>query len=259
VASTRAFDGLEGTYRRYRPDYPDRLLAVLREWVGPADGLESTLVLDVGAGTGISTRAIARALGDAFEYVGVEPNVPMRSEAVRVGGPPACRYVDGTAEALPFEDESARVVAAAQALQWFDRQDFYAEARRVLATDGVLAIVQNNRRWQDSSFLDRYERFLEEHSAGYNRDYRSFPIAEELAALSGFGPPLDVSETWIRPMSTDEFIGMSLSSTKMARAVQKLGEERAISILRSLAKEEGEELRIPYVTELYLSRRGTAR
>ena len=49
-------------------------------------------------------------------------------------------YRVATAEASGLPDGSADLVTVAQALHWFDRDRFYAEARRVLAPRAVLAV-----------------------------------------------------------------------------------------------------------------------
>ncbi len=45
------------------------------------------------------------------------------------------------AETLPVPAGSARLVTVAQALHWFDLARFFSEVRRVLAPDGVLAVI----------------------------------------------------------------------------------------------------------------------
>ena len=44
------------------------------------------------------------------------------------------------AEQLPVPDQSVALVAAAQAVHWFDFERFYAECRRVLQPGGVIAV-----------------------------------------------------------------------------------------------------------------------
>ena len=42
---------------------------------------------------------------------------------------------------MPLPDKSASLVTAAQAAHWFDLPAFYAEARRVLMPDSILALI----------------------------------------------------------------------------------------------------------------------
>jgi ubiquinone/menaquinone biosynthesis C-methylase UbiE len=255
VADIQAFDGLARNYDRFRPGYPPRLLSTLASYVRESHDQSTSLIVDVGAGTGISTRAIAASLDSHFRFLGVEPNAAMRKMAAAHSSSGAVDYVDGTAEKLPIRDASATAVCAAQALQWFDRGAFYAEALRVLRENGTLAVLQNNRRWQDSEFLARYEEFLEECSPGYDRHYRTFDIAEELQSIPSVSDLLVDKELWSREMSLDDFLGMSLSSSKTKAAVQTMGEARVRARVRALAEREGASVSIPYVAELFLVRK----
>jgi len=67
-------------------------------------------------------------------------------------------YLNFPAEALPFKRSSVDVVFVAQALHWFDRPKFYTETARVLRPGGTPGLIENNRNWRDSPFLDGYER-----------------------------------------------------------------------------------------------------
>jgi SAM-dependent methyltransferase len=53
---------------------------------------------------------------------------------------PRVRYAVARAEASGLPPGCADLVTVAQALHWFDRDAFYAEARRVLGSGGVLAV-----------------------------------------------------------------------------------------------------------------------
>src|SRR5262249_27228598 len=78
------FSGLSQDYQRYRPDYPAEITAAGVAFL-KAGGLacdSRLLAVDVGAGTGISTRAWRRTLGRVCRIVGIEPGEDMRREAI---------------------------------------------------------------------------------------------------------------------------------------------------------------------------------
>jgi SAM-dependent methyltransferase len=137
------FSGLSQEYQRYRPDYPGEITAAGAMFLR-AGGLacdSRLLAVDVGAGTGISSRAWRRALGNACRIVGIEPGEDMRREAIAgTSAGQRIEYRIGTAEALPIATGEAGLVAAAQAAHWFDRPRFYAEANRVLGPAGWLPL-----------------------------------------------------------------------------------------------------------------------
>lgn len=247
------FDHLAGIYQRFRPEYPPELLAGLRDWVfGQEPGDDDALVVDVGAGTGISTRLLRGLLGAGPRVVGVEPSARMRAEAT-ANTPPelGVEYCQGVAERLPFGTRSVRAVVAAQAAHWFDRPRFYAECRRVLVPGGIVALLYNNRLWAGHPLLEAYEQYLEAHSPGYTRGYRAFPFDREMAD-AGFLVPPTIRVEWRRPMTPEQFVGMSLSSTKTDAIVQVRGREPVERDLQQMVERHaphGAEFEIPYSSE----------
>jgi len=72
---TRRFSDRASYYAKFRPTYPEELLAYLRGFFPlPA------VVADIGSGTGILTRQL---LDHGYIVYAVEPNEPMRAEAER--------------------------------------------------------------------------------------------------------------------------------------------------------------------------------
>src|SRR6266516_3336722 len=111
----RSFDAWAGEYDRYRPGYPDVLFEeISRRLQLP----ETPLVVDLGAGTGRASLAMA-ALG--WRVTAVEPGKPMldvlRAHAADEGL--LLSTVQGSAEATGLDPDSADLVTAAQAFHWF--------------------------------------------------------------------------------------------------------------------------------------------
>ncbi|WP_150238762.1 class I SAM-dependent methyltransferase [Nocardiopsis quinghaiensis] len=253
---TQAFDRLSDDYRRFRPGYPDSVLDRLRAHV--LDGVRDSwpdpwLLLDVGSGTGISTRALRRVLGPGPRVVGVEPGHAMR-DAADDGD---VEYVDGRAEEVPLPDASAALVLAAQAVHWFDRPAFYAEAARLLVPGGTVAVLSNDRDWTASAFVDAYESLMEEHGDDYRRDYRVFDTVGEMEAQDGLADAVEFTAAWTRELDPDGLVGTALSSSKMAAVVRAIGEERTRAAVTALAAEHFPDgnVRVPHVTRLFLARR----
>ncbi|MFD3687272.1 class I SAM-dependent methyltransferase [Nocardiopsis sp. NPDC058631] len=256
---TQAFDQLTEDYRRFRPDYPDTLLERLGEHVraGDRDSWPTPwLMLDVGSGTGISTRALRRVFGPAPRVVGVEPGSAMRDTAAGSKDEGA-EFVDGRAEEVPFPDSSAVLVLAAQAVHWFDRPAFYAEAARLLAPGGTAAVLNNDRDWTADAFVDAYEGLLEEYGDDYRRDHRAYDTVGEMNAADGLADATESSASWTRVLDPEGFVGAALSSSQVAAVVRNIGERRTRDALASLLAEHfpDGDVRVSYTTRLYLARR----
>nr|WP_221308429.1 class I SAM-dependent methyltransferase [Nocardiopsis mwathae] len=253
-------------YRRYRPGYPraalEHVTAYVHEGIAP-HGRGPALLIDVGAGTGISARALRAAFGSEPEIVGVEPGEGMRAAAESEHGPGGpreamdIRFRAGTAEELPAATGTAALVMAAQAAHWFDRPVFYAEAVRTLHPGGALALMANDRDWERSALVDDYESFIERHGDGYSRRYRDIDFTAELDRVDGLGDAVDTTTPWVRELDAEAFIGMALSTTMVRPIVRRMGRERITAELRALLEAHGaaERVELPYVTRLHLRRR----
>lgn len=137
------FSGLAQTYARHRPTYPEAALALIDRTAGLLPG---DLVIDVGCGTGISSRLMAAR---GYRVIGVEPNADMRAQAEEAGGVGDIEYRAGTAEETHLPDGCAALVLAAQAFHWFDAPRALAEFHRVLRPGGFVALVWNERDERD--------------------------------------------------------------------------------------------------------------
>jgi SAM-dependent methyltransferase len=143
---TGRFTGLAGVYARHRPSYPDAAVDFILRRCGLGGG---SLLVDVGCGTGISSRLFA---GRGLRVVGVEPNADMRAAADREPPPPdapAPVYQDGKAEATGLPAGVADAVLAAQAFHWFDAGPALEEFRRVLKPGGWAVLMWNERDGTD--------------------------------------------------------------------------------------------------------------
>ena len=118
------------SYDRFRPRPPEALLDLL---VRIAGGGRPALVVDLGSGTGLSTRAW---LGRAGRVVGVEPDGEMRAVAEAEGG---AEYLAGDSTATGLPAGCADVVTCSQSLHWMEPEPTFAEIARILRPGGVFA------------------------------------------------------------------------------------------------------------------------
>lgn len=118
--------------------------ALFHQW-GPVVAAEADVqtgdrVLDVGCGTGALTLAVAERAGPAGAVVGLDANPEMLAVARKK--PVQVEWLEGTAEALPFPDNSFDAVVSQFALMFFeDKPKALAEMMRVLKPGGRLAVA----------------------------------------------------------------------------------------------------------------------
>lgn len=133
---TRFADSIPALYERYLvpmifAPYAARLAARVA-------GRKPARLLEIAAGTGVATRALADALPSATGIVATDLNPAMLEQAQATGTSRPVRWRQADAMALPFEDgEFDAVVCQFGAMFFPDKPRAFAEARRVLAPGGA--------------------------------------------------------------------------------------------------------------------------
>ena len=204
--AAEGFGADAGRYDRARPTYPaglvDRIIAA-------SPGRD---VLDVGCGTGISSRLFQAA---GCTVLGVDPD-PRMAELARQGGT--------ATEVAKFEDwdpagRSFDAVVAAQAWHWVDPVAGAARAAAALRPGGRLALFWNafeppaalreafgevyQRVQPGSPFGGFWKRpALDAYRAGCER------AADGMRQAGGFGPAEEWVSRWERPYTRDEWLDL---------------------------------------------------
>jgi len=202
--------GFAADYDRYRPHPPAALLELLPQLAGVD---RPRLVVDLGSGSGLSTRFWAEA---AQGVVGVEMNDAMREFAEEATDTPNVRYVAGSAHETGLPDESADLVTAAQSLQWMELDRVMPEIARILRPGGVFCAYNYFRLqtpdWKATMAFDHYHGPLTElvRERGYERP--SFPAkAEELDVGGRFRVVRDTVLHSVEEGDGERLLGFALS------------------------------------------------
>lgn len=124
------FSTLAANYATYRPDYPPALFA----WLA-AQVKDHGLAWDCGTGNGQAAHGLA-----AF-FEKVIATDASDAQIAEAEGPANVEFRVAPAEVSGLADASVDLLLVAQAVHWFDLDRFYAEARRVLKPDGVIALL----------------------------------------------------------------------------------------------------------------------
>jgi ubiquinone/menaquinone biosynthesis C-methylase UbiE len=123
------FSGVANRYADFRPHYPAALFDHLATLVAP-----SSVVWDCAAGNGQATLDLATRFDKVIATDASKEQIASASPHPKV------EYRVAPAEQSGLPDNSVALVVVAQALHWFDFDRFYAEVKRVLIPDGVLAV-----------------------------------------------------------------------------------------------------------------------
>jgi SAM-dependent methyltransferase len=111
-------------------------------------------LLEIAAGTGVVTRALAAVLPAASTIVATDLNQAMLDEAAAIGISRPVEWRQADATQLPFEDASFDAVVCQFGVMFFpDRPKAFAEAARVLRPGGVF-IFNVWDRLEENEFAD---------------------------------------------------------------------------------------------------------
>lgn len=121
---------------------------------GRVAALDPASALELAAGTGVATRALARALAPEVELVATDLNPAMLDRAAAVGAGRPVRWQQADAALLPFDDGAFDAVACQFGAMFFpDKVQGFAEARRVLRPGGALVFSVWDRI-EENDFAD---------------------------------------------------------------------------------------------------------
>jgi SAM-dependent methyltransferase len=174
IDATERFSNRVEDYARYRPHYPAAVIGCLR---ANCQLSETSVIADVGSGTGILTELFLR---QGNPVLAVEPNRRMREAGERLlYCYPHFQSIAGRAERTTLRDQSVDFVTAGQAFHWFDRDKAKAEFSPILKPRGWVVLIWNERRAASSPFAEVYENLLREYATDYERvDHRQ--LTEEI-------------------------------------------------------------------------------
>ena len=196
-------------------------------------------LLEVAAGTGVVTRALASALPESVSIVATDLNQAMLDQASAVGTKRSVEWRQADAMQLPFEDGTFDAVVCQFGVMFFpDKTKALAEARRVLRPGGVLVfnvwdrITENEfadavSAAMETLFPDDPPRFLPRTPYGY---YEHHVIESDLAG-AGFVSAPQIEIVAARSRASSPYIpalaycqGTPLKNEIETRDASKLGE-----------------------------------
>jgi len=183
------FSGHARQYQNARPDYPPELFHQLAK-LAPAN----SRAWDCATGNGQAAYTLARHFTHVFASDASFEQVRRVSRHNRIS------YHVAKAEASAFADDLFDLVVVAQALHWFDIDSFMAEARRVLKSNGLMAVWCYQRMYItpaiDDIILSYYTQtvgsFWPAERRHVENGYRFFDLPLEEQNL----PPFEIGVDW---------------------------------------------------------------
>ncbi len=203
---TGRFSDRAKLYSQARPDYPGSALDFIEAQLHGGGGE----VLDIGAGTGISSRALA---AKGFRVTALEPNEEMLQEAREH---PAYRekieFVKARAEQTGLSSDTFDGILCAQAFHWFDPDLALIEFCRLLKSAGWLFLMWNERDEKDE-FTKRYGDLLRTLPDTSRVELKRGEAADPLMVSSLFHNQFKKSFEHEQVLDLSGFLGRAFSSS----------------------------------------------
>ncbi len=248
---TLLFSSRVANYIKYRPRYPQAVIATLRE---ECQLTSASLIADIGSGTGLLAELF---LPNGNQLFAVEPNCEMREAGERIlRNYPCFHSVSGRAEDTTLADRSVDFIVAGQAFHWFDRQKTRREFLRILKPTGWVMLLWNKRETQATPFLSAYEQLIERYAIDYANVHKQ---VDEAAVADFFGTCGFKSKTFSHWQDLDYagVQGRLLSSSYTPEAGHPNYEPMLGELARIFrAYEANGSVRFKYTTKMYYGQLG---
>jgi SAM-dependent methyltransferase len=223
--STDHFSAVARQYLESRPSYPPELFHWLAQSCRGHD-----LTWDVGAGNGQASVALAAYFDKVVATDLSEAQIAQAKPHERV------EYRTAPADQSGLPDASADLVTIAQALHWFDCDPFYAEVRRVLKPNGLVAawtygVAQVEGDAVDERLSHFYHRVVGPYWPAERRHvenrYAELPFPFAAVAV----PELSIRLAW----ALDDLIGYCRSWSATSNYRRATGSDPVIALESELA------------------------
>jgi SAM-dependent methyltransferase len=210
-------------------------------------------ILEIAAGTGVVTRALAEALPESVAIVATDLNQAMIDEAAATGTARPVEWRQADALALPFEEGTFDAVVCQFGVMFVpDKSAAFAEARRVLKPGGLFIfnvwdrIAENEfadtvTTSLESVFPEDPPRFLARTPHGYH----DRPTIERDLGRGGFRKPARIDTVAARSRAQSPQVpalaycqGSPLRNEIEARNASRLGEATDVAA-RAIARRFG--------------------
>jgi SAM-dependent methyltransferase len=223
-------------YAKFRPRYPQKLFDYLGS-IAPS----RQFAWDCGTGNGQAAVGLASVFDRVIATDASEKQIANAQSHERVD------YRVAPAENSGIESETLDLIMVAQALHWFDLGRFYAEARRVLKPDGILAASAYNLLRVEQVIDEVVNRYYYEVVGPFWPSERK--LVEQFADLSvpfrEIGPPkFEMTAQW----NLDHLLGYLQTWSSTQRFIAAKGTDPLEQIIDELRTAWGDSQQTRNVT-----------
>jgi ubiquinone/menaquinone biosynthesis C-methylase UbiE len=212
-------------YVQYRPTYPKELFDYLAALTPQHD-----LAWDCGTGNGQSAVQLTAYFDQVYATDPSEKQINHAIQHEQVS------YQVESAEKSGLKDFSADLITVAQAVHWFDFDLFYAEVKRVLKPDGIIAVwaygVPSVSETLDPLIRNFHDNVVGEFWQKENRmiddEYQNLPFPFQ--AISA--PEFYIRKHWTRK----ELLGHFATWSATQKSRDKYGKDPVEALENELAK-----------------------
>jgi ubiquinone/menaquinone biosynthesis C-methylase UbiE len=216
AANQERFTGFADVYDAHRPQAPVALADLLCQLAGIE---RPRLVVDLGCGTGLSTRFW---IDKAERVIGVDPTEAMLNQArAHTTASPTISYRTGFAHATGLPAAEADIVTCSQSLHWMDPMPTFAEAARILRSGGVFAAYDNDwppttANWEaDAAYVEMVARVNAlEKELGLGGTLKQWAKPEHLGRMRASGSFRYTAELLVHHRdlgNAERLVGLALS------------------------------------------------
>jgi ubiquinone/menaquinone biosynthesis C-methylase UbiE len=231
-----------------RADYCSNAIDRLLSSVGVKS---STLIADIGAGTGKLAIPLARR---GCIVAAVEPNLEMRKYGVRNTQGLNVVWSQGTAEHSGLASGQFRLTTFGSSFNVVDRAKALAEVDRLLTSDGWIACLWNHRDLQDPLQAE-IEGIIRRQIPQYDYGTRREDPTAVMTASGLFNSVMKIEEAFTVSASGADYIEAWRSHATLHRQAG----ENFSAVIAEIDAAIGEftNLSIPYVTRIWYAQRAS--
>jgi ubiquinone/menaquinone biosynthesis C-methylase UbiE len=231
------FTGFADCYDAYRPTPPSVIADILTQL---AQSSKPGLVVDLGSGTGLSTRIWAN---HAYGVIGVEPSADMRLEAEKrtdeLCPNSNISYREGLSSKTGLPDRCVDIVTCSQSLHWMEPGSTFAEAARILRPGGIFAAIDCDwppvMNWEAELAYKEFNKRVHELEEAYGIEKRisRWSKDEHLARIRESGQFRYTREILVHSVETGNakrLIGLALSFGSIQDLLKRGTSEKEIGL-----------------------------